>query len=70
MTKIKGNEFYLEIFEDFLFRHGAYSEYFHNKNCEPEEVLNLISGAFVWSDTDEGNSFWLRINKSWENVWK
>lgn len=56
-------------FVTFLKKHNCYLSY--RKNCRdffyPVEtnISNVISSAFTWLSTKEGQSFWYEMDRKW-----
>lgn len=63
-----------ENFINFLKEYEVFYRFesyvFHRKHKTIEEFLNrapehYISDAFLWKDTDEGRTFWEKLNNKW-----
>lgn len=64
-------------FFDFLRLNGAFMAFFRNVGMPPKQHLvrmerraspihGIFSGAFSWSTTPEGGSYWSRLSTEWE----
>lgn len=64
------------IVRDFLISNDCYHSYVKNtvkyakkrtRWCSP---MNIIISAFDWSETSEGQNFWININSRWTHYYE
>lgn len=63
----------IKEFKHFCIVHNIYIPYIHNFHHNPHSTRadsnsNLISQAFVWSDTPQGSNFWLDLHVEWLKI--
>lgn len=51
----------------FLKKENIYIKYLRNLkyNIFRSDPLNYVSGAFNWNSTEEGKSYWKKVNAIW-----
>ena len=56
--------------DTFLKKHGAYKRYYKNLSVKPENhgYRSWFLGAFVWDETPEEKSYWMKLDKKWQKL--
>ena len=54
-------------FRDFLKEHNAYDAYIKNNKGESDNPYVYID-SFLWSDTEEGHSYWRDLDNLWLEI--
>lgn len=69
----------IELLKKFLRKHrvirawNKYTALDHgnvDKYLDNESINQAISGAFVWSETEQRHDFWRKLDKKWSIIWK